>query len=227
MSDTPDREEAMETATVKKRFPEGVVGGRKPGAKGLTVAQKAEAAALWRVGTVTLDDLAKRFKKRPETFSRLFKKMGIEKGSGAAAALKKAEAVASAKVVSDTEETLTRIAQVKDSHFKMISALSRMAFQEIANAKRAELDVGKLKDVMSVYKMATEVVGNSRKELFAILNVEKHDAAEELDDLPDLTVRELTQDEVSQLQASVDDTLDSDPGSEMMEADLDDDLGAP
>lgn len=55
----------------------------------LTIAQKAEAAALWRTGSVTLEDLGKKFKKTPETLSRLFTRMGIEKGSGAAEAVKK------------------------------------------------------------------------------------------------------------------------------------------
>jgi hypothetical protein len=180
----------------------GTGGGRKPGAKSLTVSQKAEAAALWRAGSVTLDDLAKKFKKRPETFSRLFARMGIEKGSGAAAAMKKAEEAIAAKTLTDTEETLKRISQVKDTHFRMSQQLAVMAFREITQAKAAEVNVGGLKDVMAVYKMASDVIGNSRKELFEILNVEKHDASSELDDLPDLMVRELTNDEVLQLQGT-------------------------
>lgn len=198
------------------------VGGRKPGAKSLTVSQKAEAAALWRSGSVTLDDLAKRFKKRPETFSRLFARMGIEKGSGAAAALKKAEAAIAAKTATDAEETLKRIAKVKDDHFRMSQSLATMVFREILQSKTAELDIGRLKDVMAVYKMASEVIGNSRKELFAILNVEKHDAAVDLDDLPDLTVRELTQEEIGQLRDTpIDDPEGLDLGDGMLE--LDDD----
>lgn len=188
------------------------VGGRKPGAKSLTVAQKAEAAALWRSGSVTLEDLAAKFKKRPETFSRLFARMGIEKGSGAAAALKKAEEAIAARTATDAEETLKRIAQVRDAHFKMSQNLAVMAFREIQQAKAAELDVGRLKDVMSVYKMASDVIASSRKELFDILNVEKHEKSEEFDDLPDLTVRELTQSEIGQLQQA---SLDGDDGADL------------
>lgn len=194
------------------------VGGRKPGAKSLTVSQKAEAAALWRAGSVTLDDLAKKFKKRPETFSRLFARMGIEKGSGAAAALKKAEEAIAAHAVSEVEETLKRIAQVKESHFKMSQHVAVMAFREIQQAKAAELDIGKLKDVMAVYKTLSEIVGNSRKELFAILNVEKHESREDLDDLPDLTVRELTQGEIAQLRDAPNEDPDGlDLGDGMLE----------
>lgn len=188
-------------------------GGRKVGDRSLTVAQRAEAAALWRSGSVTLDDLAKKFKKRPETFSRLFTRMGIEKGSGAAAAMKKAEEAIAARTATDAEETLKRIAQVKDSHFKMTQSIAVMAFRELQQAKAAGLDLAGIKDVLGSYKLMTEILGNSRKELYALLSVEKHDAAEELTDLPDLTVRELTQSEINQLRdAPDDDGLDSGEG---------------
>lgn len=198
-------------------------GGRKPGAKSLTTRQKAEAAALWRSGSVTLEDLSKKYGKRSETFSRLFKRMGIEKGSGAAAAVKKAEEAITARVVSDIEETMKRIGAVKESHFRMSQALAVMAFRDIQQAKVAGLDIGKLRDVMAVYKMAGEVIGNSRKELYDILNVEKHDKEVEGDDLPDLTVRELTQGEVDQLRDTVPEELDgSDLGEGMLDLGEDD-----
>lgn len=198
-------------------------GGRAKASRNLSVREKAQAVALWREGTVTLDDLAKRFKRRPETFSRLFKAMGVAKGSGAAEALKKAEEATTRHIVSDVEETLRRIAQVKDSHFKMTQRVSFLAFQEMQNAKKAEVDVAKLKETMMTYKILNEILATSRKELFEILNVEKHDAASELDDLPDLTVRELTANEVDELRnASGDDGLDDDMGDDML--DLEDDL---
>lgn len=188
MIELPEKEKAKGSA------------GRKFGARSLTVSQKAEAAALWRSGSVTLDDLARKFKKRPETFSRLFARMGIEKGSGVAAAMKKAEEAIAAKTLTDTEETLKRISQVRDTHFRMSQQLAVMAFREITQAKAAELNIGALKDTMAVLKMASDVIGNSRKELFEILNVEKHDASVEMEDLPDLMVRELTSQEIVQLQ---------------------------
>lgn len=190
MSDTPESKE--------KDLP--FKGGRKVGARSLTVAQKAEAVALWKAGTVTLDDLAKKFKKRPETFSRLFKRMGVEKGSAEKEAMRRAEAAAAARVASDVEETLKRIAQVKDTHFQMSRNLAAFAMRDIVQARAAGVDVGTLKDVMAVYKMAADVVGNSRKELFEILNVAKHEATIDDDDLPDLTVRELSQSEVDALR---------------------------
>lgn len=181
------------------------VGGRKVGDRSLTVAQKAEAASLWRAGTVTLDDLAKKFKKRPETFSRLFTRMGIEKGAGAAAAVKKAEEALAARIATEAEETLKRIAQVKDTHFKMSQSVAVMAFRELQQAKAAGVSIAGLKDTLSSYKLMSEILGNARKELYVLLSVEKFDEKEDDHDLPDLTVRELTQDEVAQLRDAPDD----------------------
>ena len=144
--------------------------------------------------------------------------MGIEKGSGAAAAVKKAEEAIAAKVATDAEETLKRIAQVKDSHFKMSQALAVMAFRELQQAKTAGLDVGSLKDAMAVYKLASDVVGNSRKELWSVLNVEKHEASGDMDDLPELTVRELSQSEINDLRATPDDD-GIDAGATMIDLD--------
>ena len=87
----------------------------------------------------------------------------------------------------------------------MSQALAVMAFRELQQAKAAGLDVGTLKDAMAVYKLASDVVGNSRKELWSVLNVEKHEASGDMDDLPELTVRELSQSEIDELRATPDD----------------------
>jgi phosphoribosyl-ATP pyrophosphohydrolase len=192
-------------------------GGRKPGSKGLTIAQKAEAVALWRAGEVTLDDLARKFKKRPETFSRLFKKVGAKKGETSAEIAKKASEKIEARVASSVEETLVRIAAMKDEHQKMASGIAKLAWAEIVRARQAGLDLAGLKDVMQTLKLAGEVIANSRKELYTLHGVEEAEKKGELEDLPELTVRELTQGEVDTLRDQEDDDmLDSDPGLETL-----------
>lgn len=173
----------------------------------LTPRQRAEAAALWRSGTVTLQDLSARFGKRPETFSRLFARMGIEKGTAveAASAAAAASAVAAAveeKVRTELDETLDRIRKVKERNYSMSQMLAQMAFQDVHKARSAGIDVGSLRKTMAVYKMAAEVLSITRKEAYDLLNVPKMEAMEDIDDLPDLTVRELTQNEVNQLRDS-------------------------
>jgi hypothetical protein len=174
----------------------------------LTPAERAEAASLFRSGTVTLEDLSKKFKKRPETFSRMFKKMGIEKGEAALAAAKKASDEAEVMIVTDLQETLRKIKKTKDDNYRMSQGLALMAWQELVRVRQAKLPIETLKETMATLKLAGDVIGNARKEIYAVLDVEKHDMNADLDDLPELTVRELTNGEITQLQSQSKDTED-------------------
>jgi hypothetical protein len=197
-----------------KTKPPGSRGGRKPGSKGLTVTQKAEAVAMWRAGECTLEDLAKKFKKRPETFSRLFKKVGAKKGEAAAEIAKKMAEKAEARALSSVEEHLAKIAATKDEYFKMSSGIAKLAWAEIVRARQAGLDLAGLKETMQTLKLAGEIIGTSRKELYDLLSVEEADKNKDMEELPELTVRELTQGEVNELRDQSDDSLalDADPG---------------
>ena len=167
----------------------------------LTPEQRAEAAALWRAGSVTLDDLSKKFGKRPENFSRMFRAMGITKGSAVAETEKRiAEEVAS-RAASKVSRELERIETMKEQHFQMSSSLAKIAVAEITRARQAGNSLASLKEVMLTLKLAGEVVGNARKELYALLRVEEHDKESELEDLPELQVRELSQDQILEMQS--------------------------
>lgn len=167
----------------------------------LTVGEKARAAAMWRSGEYSLEQLSREFSRRPETLSRMFKSMGVEKGDAAKKTSRAVEKRLKEAAVSDIEKTLARIAETRDSHYQMSRSLALFAFRDIVLARQAGTDVAKLKDKMAVYKMASEVVGTSRKELWALLEVEKHIESEEDSNLPELRVMELTQNEIVQLQS--------------------------
>jgi hypothetical protein len=168
----------------------------------LTPSQKGEAIALWKAGGITLADLAKRFNKRPETFSRLFKKLDIKKGSDAEEAAAKAAAVVEQRILQDVDVHAKRILDAREQHFKMADGMAKLAWSELVRARQAGLDIGALKDLMQTLKLAGDVIGTARKELWAILKIEDSDKDKELDELPELTVRELTSDEVIQLQST-------------------------
>jgi hypothetical protein len=190
---------APTTPKARKPLPVGK-GGRKKGATALNTSQKAEAVALWRAGDTTLEQLAKRFGKRPETFSRLFKRMGIKKGENSAAVAAAAAATVEARSISDIEQNLRRIAKAKEDHFKMSDGLAKIAWAEIVRARTAGLPLSGLKDTMLTIKIASEVIGNTRKEMWVTLGVEEAEKKQEFEDLPELTVRELAPDEVGALQ---------------------------
>lgn len=204
------------TMTEEKKKKPGSA-GRKHGVRPLTVAEKASAIALWRSGSVTLEGLSKKFGKRPEAFSRLFKKLTIEKGSSITDAAKALEAAAEVRAVSDLEETLKKIHATKDEHYRMSTGLAKLAWSELVRARQAGTDIAGLKDLMMTLKLAGDVIGNARKELFVVLDVEKHSQSLDEDDLPELTVRELSQVEVQELSSAIaEDDLLTDPGVAMM-----------
>lgn len=180
-------------------------GAKKPRPKinrRLTPEQRAEAAALWQAGSVTLDDLSKKFGKRPENFSRLFKQMGIAKGSAVAKAEAAAADAIANSVAKRVSEELQRIEVMKDQHFKMSSAIAKIAFAEITQARQAGTKIENLKDTMLTLKLAGEIIGTARKEQYALLRVEEHDKDKELEDLPELEVRELSQAQINEMQAA-------------------------
>lgn len=166
----------------------------------LTISQKAEAVSMWRTGSVTLEDLARKFKKRPETFSRLFKAMGIEKGSGAEEATKRIVERAEERIVNKTAETLRKIEEAKQRHIAWADGIARLTWAEISKVRAAGTALSDVKDNILTLKIASEVMSNSRKEIYTLMEVEKHEKTQEMDDLPELTVRELTPNEVIQLR---------------------------
>jgi transposase-like protein len=185
----------------------------------LTTSQKAEAVALWRTGSVTLGDLSKRFGKRPETFSALFKRMGVKKGSAAEEHTARVAAAVETKILTDVEEHARRVAQAKEDHYKMSNGLAKLVWAEIVRARQAELKIEGLKETMQTLRLAAEVISNSRKELWTVLKIEDADKNKELEDLPELQVRELTDNEIGQLQKQGDvDELggDDDVGGDML-----------
>lgn len=195
--------------------------GRKKGSVGvrkLTVAQKAEIAALYNSGTCSVADLAKQFDKAPSTITLVIKTMGIKKGGGVEEATRKITEQIEQRALTDLEVVMQKIVKAKEEFYVMNNALAKMVWNEIRQEKSKESpDLGRLKDAMTTLKIASDLIGNSRKEVYALLNVERFDEERSHDELPELTVRELTGTEIKQLQLQSND--DDDLGGSMMPED--------
>lgn len=176
-------------------------GGRRKGSRALTPAEKAEAVSLWRSGNVTLAELEKKFKRRPETFSRLFKDMGVKKGEAAAEVQEKVARQVEARMLNDAEETASRIAKAKDEHYRMSSGIAKLAWTEIAKARAENKPLSSLKETMQTLQLAASTISKSREEVWKVLQIEKFDENDEDNGLPELTIRELTHEEVKTMQA--------------------------
>lgn len=205
----------------ERKTPRGAAGGKS--VRKLTIAEKAEIAALYRTGSFTIDDLVKKFGKSKVTIAKVIRDMGVKKGDAAEEAAKKLVEAIEHRTLTDTEETLRKIAKTRDEHFGMANGLARLAWSKIVKAEKAGLDIASLKEVMATLKLAGDVIGNARKELFTVLDVERFANEEKLEDLPELTVRELTKTEIGQLQNQADDDIElgeGDLGADMLPEDL-------
>lgn len=166
----------------------------------MTPKQWAEAEALWESGEVTLDDLCKRFGKNRTAFTRHFKKHSIVKGSKSAAAKEAVkEAVASAGI-DDATVLANRIRETKEDHYKMTSAIAKLTWAEVLNAKKESRPFSAIKDNLKALEIGMNILEKARMERFAILGLDKSDFVDE-DGLPELVISELTAAQIEELRS--------------------------
>lgn len=159
--------------------------------KTLTSTEKAEAIALWRAGATTLDQLATQFGRSRETFLRLFNREGVTKGDLKEAHEKKVAAEAEAVLVNDATIRLKRIADVTDTNFRLITSLRNAVFNFAIRAKSENVPISKFAAEIRAYKEMIQSISMCREEHWVLLGLDKEDSNDG-DDLPDLTIRELT-----------------------------------
>lgn len=164
----------------------------------LTLAEKAEAVALWKSGTVTLDDLALRFKKDRGTFIRLFKEVGAEKGSDKAETERKVTEAVESILIDDATILAKRIKDTKEDHYKYVTGVSKLAWNVIVTAQQEKRSPATYASEMKSLEMAMRVFKLSREEKYALLGINPDDENEDKP-LPDLVVQELTAQDIHDL----------------------------
>lgn len=164
----------------------------------LTASEKAEAIALWKSGTVTLDDLAKRFKKDRGTFVRLFKSSGVEKGETEVETRKKVAEAVTDVIINDATILAKRIKDTKEDHYRYVTGVSLLAWNVIVKAQRESRVPGTFAADMKALEMAMRVFKMSREEKYALLGINAEDDNDDKP-LPDLVVQELSSDDIQRL----------------------------
>ncbi len=165
----------------------------------MTPRQWAEAEALWEVGEVTLDDLAKKFSRDRTVFTRYFKKHGIVKGSKAAARKEEVKEAVAAAGIDEATVLASRIRETKEDHYKMASAVAKLAWAEVLTAKKESKPFSSIKDNLKALDNAMNVLAKARMERYAVLGLDKDDYVDE-DGLPELVISELTAAQIEELR---------------------------
>ena len=173
--------------------------------KRMTPAQWAESEALWESGQVTLGDLAKKFDKAEETFSRYFKKKGLKKCAKKDEHAEMVKEKVADSIADDPTELARRIRETKEEHYKMARALGQLAWREVLKAQaggsmaESTPEFKSLKEAMTVLKLV-------REERWIVLGLDNPDTENEAN-LPELVISELTADQIEAMQRSQEDDL--------------------
>lgn len=192
---------------------------KKRGIRHLTAKEKAAAIALWEQGVATLEDLATKFKKNPDTFAKMFRKLGVKKGSKAEALREKVEERLAKEIVDEAAIIANRVRESRDETYKVLSALNKLVTQEVANAVKEKRSVSTTINAQKALNIAADTVlktWRGRAEVLGIADGEAHG-----DDLPDLKITELSQDQIRKMIAdegqnmNIDDALDVLEGADL------------
>ena len=203
------------TDTKLKKMPSGKKPNPRRRYTHLNDAQKAEAITLWQTGAATLSDLSVRFKKSEETFSRLFKKLGVKKGEKAEEHSKEVAKEVEKSIVDDAGELAKRIREVKEDYFMMTRALRRLIWNELVKVNKDKKEVEVVFSNLKALEKAAQALRITREEAYVVLGIANGEETDP-DDVPELHVKELTDEDIAKIQESA-----------MLGGDDDDDLDMP
>lgn len=213
--------EESKTPPAEKKPPKPIRGkGRL-----MTTAEKAECVALWEAGEVTIDDLAKRFKRDPATISKVLADAKAVRGATAKEVIEKARAKVAEDAAGTVSKVAARIQETKEEHYILSKTIANMIFRELrASAAPGGPDIANRAQTIKTLESAAKALKLVREERFAVLGILN---GEEIDteSLPDLVIQELSADDVATLRSmGGEEGMDDVGGEEVVDESLGDDL---
>lgn len=198
--------EPKKTPPKRKTYPKTI-----RGSKHMTPAQWAEAEALWEAGQVTLGDLAKKFSKAEETFSRYFKRKGLKKGAKKEEHAEKVKEKVADEIADDATTLAKRIRETKDEHYQMARAMGQLTWREVLNAQKEGRSIATSTPQFKALKEAMTTLKMVREERWAVLGLDNPDTENDAN-LPELVIQELTAEQIEEMQR----IQESDPGMQTL-----------
>jgi len=186
--------------------PETEEAAEKKKTRRLTKAQWAEIKELYELGQATASELAARFDVSVQALSQYFKRHGIKAGSRAHEVAKKVAASVTEASAEGASEFVTerrkRIEETKTEHYKMQSTLDKMIFNLAIKAAKEGVPVSTYLEDVKTYRQMKAALAIGRHERYVVL-----DAEGEIDqkELPELVIRELTDNEVVEIRNRTED----------------------
>lgn len=190
-----------QTRPIGPRIPKGGKNVKGVGKTKVQISRQqwAEIDALWASGTVNYDFLMKRFGKSRETFQKHFMRAGIKHGSELEKHKKKIMEEVEKTLVGDATVVAGRIRETREDHYKMSSALARLAWEEIVRVRKENLPMSTATNNLRALDNAINVIKKAREERYACLGLDR-DGPKQDDAFEELVIHELTADQVEALR---------------------------
>ena len=164
-----------------------------------TASEWAEAEALWATGDVTLDDLASIVGVSQTSVSLHMKKAGITKGEKADEHRKRVAEKVAETALGDISEHSQRIKETKDEHYSMAKGIAILTWNEIKKAKQERTPFGAIAPNLKSLEIAMNVITKAQQARWQVLGLDRPDAVDD-NELPELTISELTAEEIAALR---------------------------
>lgn len=161
--------------------------------------QWAEMEALWALGEITRDEIAKKLDVTPTAVTMHMKKVGVVRGSKAEEHRKRISEEVTEAAVSDATIHAQRIKETKDTHYQMASNLAKLAYNEILTARSSGSPLSVATSNLKALDAAVTVIAKARIERWAVLGLDRPDAVD-TNELPDLVIEELTASQIEELR---------------------------
>lgn len=168
----------------------------------LKLRQRMEAAALYGMG-FSPEEIGKKFGKSKRQMERIFKQMGVERGFAQAIVDKQITEAIAKEAAARSSEIMKKIQSTRDDSYRTLTAINRLVAHTMAQAKADGKDMASTLNAARALLTHAQAVKVTLDGRFKALGV-KEDGNADNEDLPTLSVQEMTEEDVRRVQAAAD-----------------------
>jgi hypothetical protein len=160
---------------------------------------KAELKTLWGIGDHSVAQLSEKYGLPADVISGFLQRQKIRKGSKAKEIAAKQQAAVEAAMTLDPAVHARRVFDTKNETYRILEMLRKLVAKEVVRTQTEKLPLGSIANDMKAIREAAAAIKICREEAYAVLGITVDEAGD--DQLPPLEIRDLTEDQIQDLQA--------------------------
>lgn len=172
----------------------------------LSPSEWAEVRALWEVGDHTLEELSAKFGVSPRGLQAHFRKFGTVKGSQAAELAAAVREEVFRQELDDPDLLIVRAKDVRESAYRNALVIEDLLMAQLQAAQRDPSQAFKAASAVKTLSLASAALERLHGLKRAALGLDRNAVMGE--QLPELVLRDLTEEEIEQLRSDPDDGLE-------------------